>query len=159
MTDFGDLKLGTKFTNSLGQVFVYLPPGTFEMGSPITEGHRSEDEGKNDTHTVELTDGFFMAIHAGDGGARAAHACTSGQRIWSSGRGSLGSDPVLPAQPGIARSGTGGRGSQHTGSRFGQMAAYAPRPPATGMKLYLDDDIAKRALVARLKKHRATTSW
>jgi formylglycine-generating enzyme required for sulfatase activity len=63
MTDFGDLKLGTKFTNSLGQVFVYLPPGTFEMGSPITETGRDDDEGKNGTHTVELTDGFFMAIH------------------------------------------------------------------------------------------------
>lgn len=60
---FGDLKLGTKFTNSLGQVFVYLPAGKFEMGSPVTEAGRSDDEGKNGTHTVELTDGFFMAIH------------------------------------------------------------------------------------------------
>lgn len=58
-----DLKLGTKFTNSRGQVFVYLPPGAFEMGSPITQTGRSEDEGTNGTHTVELTDGFYLAIH------------------------------------------------------------------------------------------------
>jgi formylglycine-generating enzyme required for sulfatase activity/serine/threonine protein kinase len=60
---FGDLKLGTKFTNSQGQVFVYLPPGKYEMGSPMTETGRDDDEGKNGTHTVTLTHGFFMAIH------------------------------------------------------------------------------------------------
>jgi len=59
----GDLKLGSKLTNSLGQVFVYLPPGTFEMGSPTNETGRDADEGTNGTHTVTLTDGFFMAIH------------------------------------------------------------------------------------------------
>ena len=33
------------------------------MGSPTTEKGRSSDEGANGTHTVELTNGFFMAIH------------------------------------------------------------------------------------------------
>ena len=60
---FGDLKLGSKFTNSIDQTFVYLPGGTFEMGSPTNETGRDDDEGENGTHTVELTDGFFMAIH------------------------------------------------------------------------------------------------
>ena len=63
LATFGKLKTGSRFTNSLGQAFVYLPAGTFEMGSPTTETGRDDDEGKQGTHTVELTDGFFMAIH------------------------------------------------------------------------------------------------
>jgi formylglycine-generating enzyme required for sulfatase activity len=55
--------LGSKFTNTLGQVFVYLPPGTFEMGLPITETSRSADEANYGTHTVTLTQGYYMAIH------------------------------------------------------------------------------------------------
>lgn len=59
-TVFGDLKLGSKFQNSVGQQFVYLPPGTFLMGS---ETDRVPGEGEGGTHTVELTEGFFVAIH------------------------------------------------------------------------------------------------
>ncbi|MCA9130019.1 MAG: SUMF1/EgtB/PvdO family nonheme iron enzyme [Planctomycetales bacterium] len=58
-TGFGELKLGTKFTNSIGQEFVYLPPGTFDMGSPSTEDGRDSDETQ---HKVTLTRGFFVAI-------------------------------------------------------------------------------------------------
>ena len=37
--------------------FVYIPPGTFMMGSPLTETDRSEDE---ILHKVTLTRGFWM---------------------------------------------------------------------------------------------------
>ncbi len=60
--DFGDLKLGSQFTDSQEQVYAFLPPGTFEMGSPTTEAGRGRNEGKLGTHTVELTQGFFMGI-------------------------------------------------------------------------------------------------
>ena len=69
MAQLGDLKLGSEFVNSVGQKFVYLPPGTFEMGSPTNEAGRDNDEGANGTHTVTLTHGFFMAIHETTQGA------------------------------------------------------------------------------------------
>ncbi len=46
------------FENSIGLNMVYIPPGTFEMGSPETEPGRQEDER---LHTVVLTCGFFMS--------------------------------------------------------------------------------------------------
>ncbi len=46
-----------EFTNSLGMKFVYIPPGTFMMGSPEDEPERSEDE---ILHKVTLTKGFYM---------------------------------------------------------------------------------------------------
>jgi len=45
------------FTNSYGMDFVYIPPGTFMMGSPINESGRDKDEKQ---HRVTLTKGFFM---------------------------------------------------------------------------------------------------
>ena len=45
-------------TNSIGMEFVYIPAGTFLMGSPPEEeGHR-EDEGP--VHEVRITRGFWM---------------------------------------------------------------------------------------------------
>ena len=43
--------------NSLGMQFVYIPPGTFMMGSPPDEPNRNNDENR---HKVILTKGFYM---------------------------------------------------------------------------------------------------
>lgn len=40
--------------------FVWLPPGTFRMGSPPHEEQRGEDEGE---HEVTLTRGFYLGVH------------------------------------------------------------------------------------------------
>jgi len=45
------------FTNSFGMKFVYIPPGTFMMGSPLTESGRDNDEKQ---HSVTLTEGFYI---------------------------------------------------------------------------------------------------
>jgi formylglycine-generating enzyme required for sulfatase activity len=45
------------FTNSIGMTFVYIPPGSFTMGSPSSEPERDDDERQ---HHVTLTKGFFM---------------------------------------------------------------------------------------------------
>ncbi|MEM7785760.1 MAG: SUMF1/EgtB/PvdO family nonheme iron enzyme, partial [Planctomycetota bacterium] len=55
---FGDLKQGTKYSDSLGQNFIFIPPGTFKMGSPENETGRSNDE---TPHEVTLSHGFFVA--------------------------------------------------------------------------------------------------
>src|SRR5689334_16077270 len=41
--------------------FVFIPPGTFRMGSPDNEAGRSGDEGPQTA--VTITKGFWMAIH------------------------------------------------------------------------------------------------
>ncbi|OQX16650.1 MAG: hypothetical protein BWK80_40035 [Desulfobacteraceae bacterium IS3] len=46
-----------KFTNSIGMEFVYIPPGSFMMGSPENEPDRDDDEKQ---HKVTLTKGFYM---------------------------------------------------------------------------------------------------
>ncbi len=46
-------------TNSIGMEFVYIPPGTFMMGSPADEPGRYDRENQ---HSVELTSGFYMQI-------------------------------------------------------------------------------------------------
>jgi formylglycine-generating enzyme required for sulfatase activity len=46
-----------KFTNSLGMEFVWIPPGTFLMGSPEDEPERNDDEKQ---HEVTLTQGFYL---------------------------------------------------------------------------------------------------
>jgi formylglycine-generating enzyme required for sulfatase activity len=49
------------FTNSIGMKFVWIPPGTFMMGSPENEERRdSEDETQ---HKVTLTKGFYMGVY------------------------------------------------------------------------------------------------
>ena len=44
-------------TNFLDMTFVYIPPGTFMMGSPSDEPGRGSDETQ---HEVRLSEGFFM---------------------------------------------------------------------------------------------------
>ncbi len=52
------------FTNSIGMKFVWIPPGTFMMGSPKGEEGRDPDELNNETqHKVTLTKGFYMGVH------------------------------------------------------------------------------------------------
>jgi formylglycine-generating enzyme required for sulfatase activity len=48
------------FVNSSGMKFVWIPPGTFMMGSPKEEEGRVPYETR---HKVKLTKGFFMAVH------------------------------------------------------------------------------------------------
>lgn len=45
------------FTNSVGMAFIYVPPGTFEMGSPPDELGRDLDE---TLHKITLTKGFYL---------------------------------------------------------------------------------------------------
>jgi formylglycine-generating enzyme required for sulfatase activity len=48
------------FTNSIGVKFVWIPPGTFMMGSPKEEEDRGYDESQ---HKVTLSKGFYMSVH------------------------------------------------------------------------------------------------
>lgn len=47
------------FTNGIGMEFVYIPAGTFLMGSPVDEFRRDDDE---NLHPVRLTRGFYMQV-------------------------------------------------------------------------------------------------
>jgi formylglycine-generating enzyme required for sulfatase activity len=47
-------------TNSLGMKFVWIPPGTFKMGSPKEEKERDPGETQ---HKVTLTKGFYMGVY------------------------------------------------------------------------------------------------
>jgi RNA polymerase sigma factor (sigma-70 family) len=49
-----------EFTNSIGMKFVWIPPGSFSMGSPKEEKERGNDEMQ---HQVTLTKGFYMGAH------------------------------------------------------------------------------------------------
>src|SRR5450755_787749 len=48
------------FTNSIAMKFVWIPPGTFLMGSPKEEKERRADEIQ---HKVTLTKGFYMSVY------------------------------------------------------------------------------------------------
>src|ERR1017187_9649815 len=48
------------FTNSIGMKFVWIPPGSFMMGSPKEEEERRENEVQ---HKVTLTKGFYMDVN------------------------------------------------------------------------------------------------
>src|ERR1022692_2803027 len=48
------------FTNSVGMKFVWIPPGSFVMGSPKKEKERVHDETQ---HKVTLTKGFYMGVY------------------------------------------------------------------------------------------------
>lgn len=48
------------FTNSIGMKFVWIPPGSFVMGSPKEEKERRDDETQ---HKVTLTKGFYMGVY------------------------------------------------------------------------------------------------
>jgi formylglycine-generating enzyme required for sulfatase activity len=45
------------FTNSIGMRFVYVPPGTFTMGTPLKEDKREIDE---IPHRVTISKGFYI---------------------------------------------------------------------------------------------------
>jgi formylglycine-generating enzyme len=47
-------------TNSIGMKFVWIPAGTFMMGSPKEEKERGKDESQ---HKVTLTKGFYMGVY------------------------------------------------------------------------------------------------
>src|ERR1700677_728031 len=49
------------FTNGIGMKFVWIPPGTFMMGSPKEEKERRDDETE---HKVTLSKGFYMSMYA-----------------------------------------------------------------------------------------------
>lgn len=49
------------FTNVIGMKFVWIPAGSFVMGSPAEEPERKPDE---IPHKVTLTQGFYMGVHA-----------------------------------------------------------------------------------------------
>jgi formylglycine-generating enzyme required for sulfatase activity len=48
------------FTNWVGMKFVWVPPGSFLMGSPADEEGRQKNEIQ---HKVTLTKGFYLGIH------------------------------------------------------------------------------------------------
>lgn len=48
------------FSNGLGMQFVWIPPGSFVMGSPANEQHREQGEIQ---HKITLTKGFYMGVH------------------------------------------------------------------------------------------------
>lgn len=50
---------GNTFTNSLGMEFVYIKPGTFMMGNPMSGEGRHVDEKQ---HQVTLTEGFYIGV-------------------------------------------------------------------------------------------------
>jgi len=54
--EHGNTAMNAK-TNSIGMKFVYIPPGTFMMGSPPDEKYRDNDERQ---HRVTLTKGFYL---------------------------------------------------------------------------------------------------
>src|SRR3977135_4255602 len=49
------------FTNSIGMKFVWIPPGSFLMGSPKEEKEREDNETQ---HKVTLSKGFYMGVFA-----------------------------------------------------------------------------------------------
>ena len=48
------------FINSIGMKFVWIPPGTFVMGSPKEEKHRDANELH---HNFTLTKGFYLGVY------------------------------------------------------------------------------------------------
>jgi RNA polymerase sigma factor (sigma-70 family) len=52
------------YTNTLGMKFVWIPPGSFIMGSPKNEEGREPGKGTDETqHKVTLTKGFYMSVY------------------------------------------------------------------------------------------------
>ena len=49
------------FINGIGMKFVWIPPGTFVMGSPKAEKERKPDEIQ---HKVTLSKGFYLGVYA-----------------------------------------------------------------------------------------------
>lgn len=53
-------RLSDVWTNSIGMKLIYIPPGTFMMGSPADEDDRRNGPGYETQHQVQLTKGFWM---------------------------------------------------------------------------------------------------
>jgi formylglycine-generating enzyme required for sulfatase activity len=51
------------FTNSIGMKFVWIPPGSFVMGSPKEEKERQRLGLDETQHKVTLTKGFYMGVY------------------------------------------------------------------------------------------------
>jgi formylglycine-generating enzyme required for sulfatase activity len=54
-------KRGDVRTNSIGMKLVYIPAGSFMMGSPSNEKDRESDEGPQ--HHVQISKGFYMGAY------------------------------------------------------------------------------------------------
>jgi formylglycine-generating enzyme required for sulfatase activity len=54
-------ELPKNLTNTIGMKFVWIPPGTFAMGSPKKEAKKLPNETQ---HKVTLTKGFYMAVYS-----------------------------------------------------------------------------------------------
>ena len=53
-----------EFANRIGMKFVWIPPGSFMMGSPQEEIQRQVEQGEDETqHKVTLTKGFYMGVY------------------------------------------------------------------------------------------------
>jgi formylglycine-generating enzyme required for sulfatase activity len=52
--------VGPIWTNVMGMMYAWIPPGTFLMGSPANEPERRDDETQ---HKVTLTKGFHLGVH------------------------------------------------------------------------------------------------
>jgi formylglycine-generating enzyme required for sulfatase activity len=69
LTSSGPIKAQEKkdppkqFTNSIGMKFVWIPPGTFIMGSPKEEKERQLFNTDETQHKVTLTKGFYMGVY------------------------------------------------------------------------------------------------
>jgi len=53
--------LPRRVTNSVNMTLMYIPAGTFRMGSPLSEAERGSDEGPQ--HEITLTRRFYLAIY------------------------------------------------------------------------------------------------
>jgi len=51
-------KAGFAFSNSINLKFAYIPSGTFQMGSPLTESGRDDDESQ---HQVTISRDFYIS--------------------------------------------------------------------------------------------------
>src|ERR1017187_405109 len=60
---FGETQPSMKFTNSIGMKFVWIPSGSFMMGSPKEEEGRDNQRADETQHQVSLTKGFYIGIH------------------------------------------------------------------------------------------------
>ena len=56
-------KARPNFANSIGMKFVWVPPGTFLMGSPKEEEGRGERGDDEALHQIALTKGFWMGVY------------------------------------------------------------------------------------------------
>ena len=85
----------TTFVNDLGMRFVLVPPGSFSMGSPASEGGRHDDEVEHEVETFspyyvqaeEVGDGALAAWRPGrTGGAGLSHDESREFAAWLSAR-------------------------------------------------------------------------